>query len=80
MIAKQVIVDFLLILISQDRKFQMDSIHLFEQGLIGKSNQTYPFMLSAKQGIIWYHFYDVLGMTQSKIKPRTSPSQGELYH
>ena len=34
-------------------------------------------MLRAKQGSIWYHFYNVFGMTRSGIEPTTSRSQGE---
>jgi len=57
-----------LILITLDRSFQMVSISLFERGLRGERSQTYPFMLSAKQGSIWYHFYNVFGMTRSGIE------------
>jgi len=48
-----------------------DGIHLFfERGLRGERSQTCPYMLSAKQGSIWYHFINVFGMTRSGIKPR----------
>jgi len=36
-------------------------------------------MLSTKQWIIWYHFYNVFGMTQSGIEPTTSSSWGECF-
>ena len=35
------------------------------------------YILSAKQGSIWYHFYNVFGMTRSGIEPTTSRSRGE---
>jgi len=41
-------------------------------GLREERSQTYPYMLSAKQGSIWYHFCNVFGMTQSGIEPTTS--------
>ena len=34
-------------------------------------------MLSAKQGNIWYHFYNLFGMTRSGIEPTTTRSRGE---
>jgi len=47
-------VDCELILITLTRSFLMESIHLiFERGLREEKSQTYPFMLSAKQGSIW---------------------------
>ena len=47
----------------------MESISFFERGLRGERNQTLPYMLSAKQETIWYHFYIVFGMTRSVIEP-----------
>jgi len=34
-------------------------------------------MLSATQGSIWYHFYNVFGMTESGIEPATFRLQGK---
>jgi len=74
-IAKQA---FKLILITIGRSFQMVSIFLFfERGVIGERSQTCTYMLSAKQGTIWYHFYNVFGMTRSEIEHTTSRSRGE---
>jgi len=64
---------FQLILITLDRSFRM----VFERGLTGERSQTCPYMLSVKQGSIWYHFYDVLSMTRLGIEPTTSRSQAE---
>jgi len=50
----------------------MVSISFLERGLRGERSQTCPYMLSAKQGSIWYHFYNVFGMTRSEIEPTTS--------
>jgi len=66
-----------LILITLDCSFQMVSISFFERGLRGERSQTCPYMLNAKQGIIWYHFYNVFGMTRSGIEPTTSRSLGK---
>ena len=66
-----------LILITLDRSFRMVSISFFERGLRGERSQTSPYMLSAKQGSIWYHFYYVFGMMRSGMEPTTSRSQGE---
>ena len=61
-IAKQVIPTY----INHSRSLIPDEIHLFfERGLRGERSQTYPNTLSAKQGSIWYYFYNVFGMTQS---------------
>ena len=46
-----------------------------KQGLRGERSQTYPYMLSAKQGSIRYHFYNVFGMMRLGIDPRP-PAQG----
>ena len=73
-IAKQVIPTY----INHSRPLIPDGIHLFfERGLRGERRQTCPYMLSAKQGSIWYHFYNVFGMTRSGIEPTTSRSRGE---
>ena len=73
-IAKQVIPTY----INHSRPLIPDGIHLFfERGLRGERSQTCPYMLSAKQGSIWYHFYKVFGMTRSGIEPTTSRSRGE---
>jgi len=45
--------------------------------LRGEKSQTYSYVLSANQGSIWYHFYDVLSMVRSGIEPTTSRSQSE---
>jgi len=52
-------------------------ISVFERGLRGERSQTCPYMLSAKKGSIWYHFYNVFGMTRSEIETTTSRSRGE---
>jgi len=62
-----------LILITFDRSLRMVSL---EQGLRGEGSQT-CHMLSAKQGSIWYYFYNVFGMTRSGTEPTTSRSRGE---
>ena len=49
----------------------------FERGVRGERSQTCTYMLSATQGTIWYHFYNVFGMTRSEIEPTTSRSRGE---
>jgi len=36
--------------------------HVLNEAREDKS-QTFAYMLSAKQGSIWYHFYNVFGMT-----------------
>jgi len=64
-----------LILIILDHSFQMESISFCERGLRGEISHSY--MLSSKQGSIWYHFYNVFGMMQSGIEPTTIHSQGE---
>ena len=69
-----------LLFIALDRSFSMESIYFFERGLRGNRSQTYPYMLSAKQGIIWYHFYKVFGMTRSGIEPTTSRLRGESFY
>ena len=44
-------------------------------------SQTYPYMLSAKQGSIWYHFHKYLDMTQSEFRTHNLPLTGRtLYH
>ena len=69
---------FQLIFITLARSFLMESISFFERCLRGgERNQTYPYMLSFKQRSIYYHFYNVFGMTRSGIEPTTSPSQDE---
>ena len=71
-----------LIIITLDRSFRMKSICFFEQGLRGKRSQTCPYMLSAKPGSIWYHFYNVFG-TYDTVRDRTHhlPLTGRtLYH
>jgi len=45
--------------------------------LRGERSQICPYMLSAKQGSIWYRFYNVFGMTRSGIEHTTSRSRGE---
>ena len=51
--AKQVIQTY----INRSRPLIPDGIHLiFERGLRGKRSQTCPYILSAKQWSIWYHF------------------------
>ena len=74
-IAKQVTLTY----INRSRPLIPGEIHfiLFERGLRGERSQTCPHMLSAKQGSIWYQFYNVFGMTRSGIEPTTSRSQGE---
>ena len=57
----------------------MRSISFFERGLKRERSQTYPYMLSAKQGSIWYHFYSVFGMTRSGIERTTSHSRGKRF-
>jgi len=53
-------------------------IHLiFKRKLRRERSQTYSNMLSAKQGSIWYHFYNAYGITWSGIKPMTSRLQGK---
>ena len=66
-----------LILIALDHSFQMESISCFERGLRGERSQTCPYILSAKQGSIWNHVYNVVGMTRSGIEPTTSCLRGE---
>jgi len=61
-----------LILITLNRSFQMKSMSVFEQGLRGERSQTYPYILSPKQGSILYHFDNVFGMTKSGINLTTS--------
>jgi len=73
-IAKQVIPTY----INHSRPLILGGIHLFfERGLRGERSQTCPYMLSAKQGSIWYHFYNVFGMMRSGIESTTSCSRGE---
>ena len=73
--AKQVIPTY----INYSRPLIPDGINLFfiEQDLRGERNQTCPYMLSAKEGNIWYHFYNVFGMTRSGIEPTTSRLRGK---
>ena len=53
----------------------LDGVHLiFEQRLKG---QKQDWFLYAKQESIWYHFLPIIGMTQSKIEPKTSKSRGK---
>jgi len=76
-IAKQVIPTY----INCSRPLISDGIHLiFKRGLRGKRSQALPYILSAKQGSIWYHFYNVFGMTRSGIEPTTSRLRGERYN
>ena len=42
-----------------------------------KRSQSYPYMLCAKHGSIWYLFCNVCGMTRSGIEPTTSRLRGE---
>jgi len=75
-IAKQVIPTY----INHSRPLIPDGFHrslFFERGLRGERSQTCPYMLSAEQRSIWYHFYNVFGMTRSGIEPMTSRSRGE---
>jgi len=55
----------------------MESISFIERGLKGERSHIYHFMLSAKQGSIWYHFDNVFDMTRPGIKQSTSYSRGE---
>ena len=71
-IAKQVIA----ISITLDISFQMVSIFVVVV-FRGERSQTCPYMLIAKQGSIWYHFYNVVGMAQSGIESATSRSRGK---
>jgi len=65
--------------INHSRPLFPDETHLvFERCLRGERGQTYPYMLSAKQGSIWYHFYNFFGMTRSGIEPTTSGSRAKL--
>ena len=64
-----------LILIPLNCSFQMESISCFELGLRREISQTYPLMMSAKQGSIRFHFYNVFSITQSGTKPTTSSSR-----
>ena len=74
LIAKQVITTY----INPSRPLIADGIHIiFERGLSGEKSQTYPYILSAKQGIIWYYFHNVFRMTRSGIEPMTSRLRGE---
>jgi len=41
--------------------------------------QTFPYLLSAQQGRICYHFYNVFGIARSEIEPKTSRSRGERF-
>ena len=71
-IAKQVIPTY----INHSRPLIPGGIHLFfGRGLRGERSQTCPYMLSAKQGSIWYHFYNIFGMTRSGLNPRP-PAHG----
>ena len=64
--------------INHSRPLIPNGIHLFfERGLRGDGSQTCPYMLGDKQGSIWYHFYNVFGMTRSGIEPTTSRLRGE---
>ena len=73
-IAKQVIPTS----INHSRPLIPDGIHLiFKRGLRGEISQTYPYMLSAKQGCISCHFYNVFGMTRLGIEPTASRSRSE---
>ena len=63
--------------IALDRSFQMKSISLFWTSFERRESQTYPHKLNATQGNIWYHFYNVFGMTWSGIEPTTSRLRGE---
>ena len=56
-------------LITVDRLFRMESI--FTGCLRGERSQTCPYMLSAKQESICYHF-NVFGIARSGIEPTTS--------
>jgi len=58
------------IYINHSRPIIPDGIHLLFWKRFERS-QTYSYMLSAKQGSIWYHFYNVFGMTQSGTEPST---------
>ena len=60
--------------INHSRPLIPAGIHLFlstrfERRTISRS-QTCPYMLSAKQGNIWYHFHNVFSVTRSGIEPR----------
>ena len=58
-----------------------DGIYLIiERALRGERSQMFPYRLSAEQGSIWYHFYNVLGMTRSGIEPTTSLLRGERFN
>jgi len=53
------------------------AVHLILTTFEREESQTYPYKLSSKQGKIWYHFYNVVGMTRLGIDPTTSRSRGE---
>ena len=69
-IAKQVIQ----IYINHYRPIIPEGIYLNLIGLRGERSQTYPYMLIAKQGSIWYQFYNVFGMTDSGRASNPRPS------
>jgi len=72
-----------LILIILNHSFQMESISsFFNRGLRGQRSQTFPYMLSAKQGSTWYHFKNVFGMMRrgSNPRPPTHTAKRRLYH
>ena len=64
--------------------YQILSITLFSYFLFLEKEPVFRFsMLSVKQGNYWYHFYNVLGMTQSLTGDWTrdlTHSKPALYH
>jgi len=64
--------------INHSQLFIPDEICLiFFTSLRGKWSQTYPYLLSTKQGCIWYQFYNVFGMLRLGIEPHTSCPRGK---
>ena len=60
--------------INHSRHLVPDEIHGHE-GMREEPGVSF-LMLSAKQGIHWYHFFYVFVMTRPRIEPATSCSQG----
>jgi len=75
-IAMQVIPTY----INQSRPLITDGVNLMFWTRFNrwkKQDISFSYMLSDKQGSIWYHFYNVFSMTRSGLAPTTYRSRGE---
>ena len=76
-IAKQIITTY----INHSQAFISDGMSLNFVTRFEKREKPDLYMLSAKQGSIWYNFYNVFGMKRSGFEPTIPHSQGRmLYH